>query len=871
MVSTDHTDPEKTEYPTTREEMLEAARKYTEMGLIIHPLTAPNEEGKKPGKTPIEREWQNRSSSRNEHDLNKYWGKNSLAQSPPYNIGLQCGKRSGITVIDLDDMNPAILNDLTKGVNIDDWIMSKRTLERAHLFFKYNPALKAVKKHLIGIEVLTDGNNAVLPPSNHKTGTAYKLVKCEVKGREDFPEMPEVFTDRIRALFKTCDKLQAAINKSRLCLRNSITSQFEEPDSKRWHGATGRDITLAVMAELYANGAGEDGLTLACKGIFRETFDPNETQEQIESVIRYFENEGKPWTCDNLRNKCGYITTDPDTPDKSMCETCRNRVTTKHADLNNFSRNSGMFYSALADICIEKYHVKTLEGGDLRIYEEGIYPEIKNNYRVNYLVLETANEHGIPLTPNQIKTTIEMIKTKTPASIEDGDLNKIAVSNGILDVTTGEFMPHSPDFVFSNKLPVKYDPKAPEPKMFLETLSRTFKGVEHQIPTIQEIFGYCLLRKYPIAAVFFLLGDGKNGKSVILKIMSSMLGDENTSGLTLLDMAQPKNEHVLMDLKGKYANICGDVGKKKIDDTAFLKMLTGRDKIRARGLYKDAITFVNHAKAIFALNQLPEIEDFSDGFKRRIKIIEFPNRFDGTEEIAELDEAIVKAGELSGVLNWSLEGLHRLLDNNKFSNEKTVAEAGLEYDMKSNPVSYFVRACIDEDPNYVERTETLLYSYMEYRKKYLLPTLSKKEFKNKLINACREVGINTSEKRHRPSGGENADRYYGFIGIKVNKADLNKCIGEQGEDSPIKSNGKEQTEFKQEFVGEELDKRFHRDLSVFLRERHEVTSRDAHSAALMFCEAGMAGYKAAYGIEFIENEIKRRTDLFTNFQRDSPQ
>ena len=46
-----------------------------------------------------------------------------------------------------------------------------------------------------------------------------------------------------------------------------------------------------------------------------------------------------------------------------------------------------------------------------------------------------------------------------------------------------------------------------------------------------------------------------------------MLGDENVSGLTLSDMAQPKNEHVLIDLRGKYAK-CGDV-ERKIDDTAF--------------------------------------------------------------------------------------------------------------------------------------------------------------------------------------------------------------------------------------------------------------------------------------------------------------
>ena len=106
---------------------------------------------------------------------------------------------------------------------------------------------------------------------------------------------------------------------------------------------------------------------------------------------------------------------------------------------------------------------------------------------------------------------------------------------------------------------------------------------------------------------------------------------------------------------------------------------------------------------------------------------------------------------------------------------------------------------------------------MEYREKYRLPTLSKKEFKTQLINACKDIGITTYEKRHRPRGGGNADRYYGFAGIKVNESDLKKCLSDQGEESPIKPTGQGDTAFKSEYVGEEVDKGFYRDLSTFLR------------------------------------------------------
>ena len=510
--------------------------------------------------------------------------------------------------------------------------------------------------------------------------------------------------------------------------------------------------------------------------------------------------------------------------------------------------------------------LKTLDGGDLRVYGDGIYPEIRNKYYINNFVMKTAAARGILLTPNQITATIEMMKTKTPFTPPDADLNKIAVKNGVLDVITREFEPHTHNKVFLSKLPVEYTPSCKEPEMFLQALNRTFRGVEYQIPTLQEMFGYCLYRRYSIAAIFFLLGDGDNGKSVILNLLSAMLGDENTSNLTLSDMASPKNEHVLLDLRGKFANVCGDVGKKKIDDTAFLKMLSGKDKIRARGLYRDSVNFTNHAKAIFALNFLPEVDDFTDGFKRRIKIIEFPNKFSGTEKIVDLEEEIIKAGELPGIFNWALEGLERLLENNKFSNEKTAATAGLEYDMKSNPVSYFVRTCIDEKIGSIESTEEVMKAYMDFRTKYRLPVLTKKDFKEKFVKACKEINLTTYEKRNRPTGGDNAARYYGFADVRVNMDDLRKFLGVVDEGTTTKKE-RGQTEFKTEYTGEQPDKLFLTDMTQFLREHREEAFKDAHSAAEMFCAEIGPGYKATHGLDFIENEIHKRNEAFLDMQQ----
>src|SRR5690606_36696642 len=145
-------------------------------------------------------------------------------------------------------------------------------------------------------------------------------------------------------------------------------------------GSTGRDITLALMIELYKKGAGKDGLTLACKMLFRGEYNGTTTEKEINYVIDYADNQGgKPWTCETIKNKCGYITINSSEPDKRLCDRCKSRGT-KHINLARLTGDTGVFFNTLADMFIGRFHPETLDGRDLRIYEDGISPEIKNRY-----------------------------------------------------------------------------------------------------------------------------------------------------------------------------------------------------------------------------------------------------------------------------------------------------------------------------------------------------------------------------------------------------------------------------------------------------------------------------------------------------------
>lgn len=294
-------------------DMLEPAGRYTRLGWIIQPLYSPQTKRKvtSPGKQPIETRWQKRTTPRTEAEIKKFWGP---GQREAYNIGLQCGERSGVLVIDVDDWNPAIWDDLTAGLNAEAWLMSNRTKGRRHIFFKFTDALKACKHHDLGIEILSNGNNAVLPPSKHKSGDVYKFNR-EPMEPGDLPEMPDELLNRLKVLFETNDKLKAILSKCKPCLRDKFKAHQKNPDVNDFHSAEGRQLTLALMADLGANGAGPDIMDLASRYIFREQYEAGRTADEIANI-----DSSKPWKCSTIQRELNSITLDEGL--KSKCDSC---------------------------------------------------------------------------------------------------------------------------------------------------------------------------------------------------------------------------------------------------------------------------------------------------------------------------------------------------------------------------------------------------------------------------------------------------------------------------------------------------------------------------------------------------------------------
>ena len=163
------------------------------------------------------------------------------------------------------------------------------------------------------------------------------------------------------------------------------------------------------------------------------------------------------------------------------------------------------------------------------------------------------------------------------------------------------------------------------------------------------------------------------------------------------------------------ANLHADLSDSAVKMTGKLKMLTGGDLIPAEFKFGTPFTFVNHAKLIFSANKPPEIMEDTSGIWRHVRLIVFPYKFSGQGADKKLFKKLTTPEELSGLLNWALEGLERLRANGwNFSNTRGETEVREEYLRRSSPVQSFLMDCTEAKSDAFESKKELYAAFAEY-------------------------------------------------------------------------------------------------------------------------------------------------------------
>jgi len=378
----------------------------------------------------------------------------------------------------------------------------------------------------------------------------------------------------------------------------------------------------------------------------------------------------------------------------------------------------------MAQEIMNQYTFATLNGSDeLLVYEDGVYRE-GGEFVVKALVQRVADPSLLGV--NLVNEVIGNIKRSTYVSPERfyEPSHYLVVQNGLLNTETGELTPHTPEHYSLSKLPVVFDATKDCP-MFRRFLTEVL--YPEDIPVVQEWIGYCLHRGYPAQVAMLFVGEGNNGKSTLISTIQALLGRDNVSAVSLQELET--NRFAKADLFGKLANLYADLPDSALKSVGIFKMLTGGDPIRGERKFQNSFVFVNYGKLTFSCNVVPEVYEDTTAFFRRWLIIQFPHTFDGERADKNLLKKLTTPEELSGILNWALEGLARLRNNGwQFTNSRSTEEVRLDYIRRSSPMKAFIMDAVTINPIGVVSKQRLFEAFVKYCEKMKLPMVTSNTF-----------------------------------------------------------------------------------------------------------------------------------------------
>lgn len=267
----------------------------------------------------------------------------------------------------------------------------------------------------------------------------------------------------------------------------------------------------------------------------------------------------------------------------------------------------------------------------------------------------------------------------------------ICFENGLYDIEEEKLIPHSKDIFVTVKIPHEYDPEATCP-VYDEMMANLLDD-DDVIDLANEFLGFSLWNcKYDKFQKFMIFsGEGENGKSTVIDIWGSVIGEKNRSAIMLSDLGNPNNKFLAARLEGSLLNVSEEERRSVFKDTGILKKITGGTDIEFERKGKDSYQGAVRCKLLMSQNHIPEIDDLSRGMLRRPIVVNFKHNLKDAPERVIKDVKTKVASEYSGIINRAIQGIQRLRIYGEFTESRESSQALKSMIKSSNPVYEFVQ------------------------------------------------------------------------------------------------------------------------------------------------------------------------------------
>ena len=308
--------------------------------------------------------------------------------------------------------------------------------------------------------------------------------------------------------------------------------------------------------------------------------------------------------------------------------------------------------------------------------------------------------------------------------------------------------------LFLSKLAVDYDPTVDCP-LWKKTIKDIIPNEKDRY-YLQRFFAYSLISRYFRWECFlFLYGIGYNGKGTILETWSKIF--QKVAATKIYEISEPFGKTNLIDTDFLFADE-SDQSPKTLAD---IKAIASGSKTSINRKYAQPYDIVIDLKIAGAANKLLKINNLGD--KRKMLFIRCPNVFRGKDNVNLRDEL---EAELSGVLNWALEGLHDVLYDMPNLKKRMSTTTEEQYEKLSSPFDNFCDMIIFEEVDNRLTTEEIQLAYMAWSKRYKHNSLSNRQIGSK-INKYFNVNRNPNVHAKKITKSKR-----GFVGLAINEVTM---------------------------------------------------------------------------------------------------
>ena len=365
----------------------------------------------------------------------------------------------------------------------------------------------------------------------------------------------------------------------------------------------------------------------------------------------------------------------------------------------------------IARYIIAHEHLMVMDG-KLYLYDHGVYSLDDDGIRIRdkikkLLFTNVIKNHRIKQVLDLIMSDISIQKDLANVNAYPEDGCWINFRNGMLDVQTMKLHDHAPEYFSINQIPHDYDLTYSIPQ---DSIVARFTRSKFPDDADQKMFfqycGYCMTKETYWQKFLVLFGPGNTGKSTLIRLLSSAIGDRNISNLPLQDINE---RFAATHFCGKLLNACAELPPGKVEQVDVIKRCTGEDMLKGEYKGGKVFFFKSYAKLIFSANKIPTIPaDEAEPFFRRFMLIEIDDR---GSEIPNLETLLQK--DIQTFLHLSVNALHDALING-FSESPNSLNHIHDLKAENDPVLGFMMDRTVRDRNARTQTTIIYKAYEQY-------------------------------------------------------------------------------------------------------------------------------------------------------------